>query len=282
MARTRGWCFTVNNYTEEERLAILGTECRYIIVGQEVGLEGTPHLQGFVYFEQPKALRQVRLICPRGHWENARGSPQQNIAYCSKEGRFETRGEPPASQEEKGEKGKAAIAARWKAAKEGKFEELPPEAIKTYQYIHAKYGNKVEDRTELVNIWITGQSGCGKSRWVRDNHPVFYSKPMSKWWDGYANEDVVLLDDFDPTHGKFLAYFLKIWADHYVFNAEVKGGMLRIRPKTVIVTSQYTIDQCFESQEDKDAISRRFAQKNVILDMFGARSLINSREQNDA
>ena len=67
-----------------------------------------------------------------------------------------------------------------------------------------------------------------------------------------------LLGDFDPTHGKFLSYFLKIWCDHYAFNAEVKGGTLKIRPKTIIVTSQYPIEKCFEEAESVLAIKRRF------------------------
>ena len=84
---------------------------------------------------------------------------------------------------------------------------------------------------------------------------------MNKWWDGYAGEEVVVLDDFDPRHAEHLSYYLKIWADHYAFNAEVKGGMIRVRPKTVIVTSQYAIEDCFKetaermlSQEDFEFI----------------------------
>ena len=116
----------------------------------------------------------------------------------------------------------------------------------------------VEDRDVLDNVWVCGPSGCGKSSWVRDTYSVFYSKPMNKWWDGYNHEEVVVLDDYDPKHTEFLAYYLKIWADHYSFNAEVKGGMMRIRPKTIIVTSQYSLDACFPEKETLAAISRRF------------------------
>ena len=37
-----------------------------------------------------------------------------------------------------------------------------------------------------------------------------------------------------------------------------KGGMMRIRPKTIIVTSQYSLDACFPEKETLAAISRRF------------------------
>jgi hypothetical protein len=95
---------------------------------------------------------------------------------------------------------------------------------------------------------------------VRENHPGFYSKPISKWWDGYTDEEVVLVDDVDPSHATLLTYFLKIWTDHYALPAEVKGGKRYIRPQTIIVTSQYTIEECFASADKatRDAIMRRF------------------------
>jgi hypothetical protein len=194
----------------------------------------------------------------RAHFLAARGDALSNKEYCTKSGDFFEAGQIPATQAEKGRRGKEAAAERWNLAKAGKFEELPPESIKTYEYIHAKFGLAPKDLEGLDNLWIFGPTGCGKSRYVRDTFATFYSKPMSKWWDGYSGEEVVVLDDFDPSHGKFLGYFLKIWADRYVFNAEVKGGMLKIRPKRVVVTSQYLLSACFEDHETIDAITRRF------------------------
>jgi len=263
--RSRGWVFTINNYTEddENNCFDLHLSCVYMVVGKERGeRRDTPHLQGFVYFQSARTFSAVRDKLPRAHISVMRGTVDQAADYCMKEGDYYEHGVRPMSQKRKGECGAEAIAERWRLAKSGSFEELPPEQIKVYEYIYRR-SLVVVDRPDLDNVWVFGQSGCGKSRWVRDTHPVFYSKPMSKWWDGYNGEDVVVLDDFDPSHGKFLGYFLKIWADHYAFNAEVKGGMLKIRPKTVIVTSQYRIEDCFESKEDVDAIVRRFKLLNM-------------------
>lgn len=260
--RSRGWCFTLNNYSSEDyefAKDVVSRSCRYLVVGkEEAPTTGTPHLQGYIYFDNGKSLAAVRRIFPRAHFLAARGDAKANREYCSKGGEFFEHGTCPASQEEKGRRGREAAAERWALAKAGSFEQLPPESIKTYEYIHAKFGLAPKDLEEIDNLWIFGPTGCGKSRYVRENFVSFYSKPMSKWWDGYSGEEVVVLDDFDPSHGKFLGYFLKIWADRYVFNAEVKGGMLKIRPKRVIVTSQYILSACFEDRECIDAIARRF------------------------
>jgi len=256
--RSRGWCFTLNNYTVLQEEELLQIPCQYIVIGREVGASGTPHLQGFIYFSDAKTLKRMKKYNTAMHLEKMRGTTDQAADYCIKDGAFQERGERPASQAVKGIKGAEKIADMWACAKAGKIELLPVSMVKTAEYVFAKYGPKPIDREILDNVWIWGPTGCGKSRRVRDENPLFYSKPMSKWWDGYANEDVVVLDDFAPEHGKYLGYFLKIWADHYVFNAEVKGSMLRIRPKRVIITSQYPLHACFEEEQTISALTRRF------------------------
>ena len=256
--RTRGWCYTLNNWTVLEKAELLEVPCAYHVCGIETGESGTPHLQGFMYFKSVKSLRQVRAMSTRAHWKGMRGTVDQAADYCIKDGNFEERGERPLNQQKKGAKGAEKIKEMWDAAKAGNFEAIPLGLIRQAEYVHAKYAPRLADRTELNNLWIWGASGCGKSKYVRSEHPVFYSKGMSKWWDGYNREEVVLLDDFAPEHGKYLGYFLKIWADHYAFNAEVKGGMLNIRPDIVIVTSQYSIEDCFEDAQTIAAITRRF------------------------
>ena len=81
----RSWCFTVNNYSEEEFNSFKEVDCKYIIIGKEKGKEGTPNLQGYVQFKSCKTLGGVKKINERAHWEQAKGNPQQNKDYCSKD-----------------------------------------------------------------------------------------------------------------------------------------------------------------------------------------------------
>lgn len=52
---------------------------------------------------------------------------------------------------------------------------------------------------------------------------------------------------------------LKKWAQHKPFKAEDKFGQMReIRPKTIIVTSNFKIEDIWVKEVDRLAIGRRF------------------------
>jgi hypothetical protein len=110
------------------------------------------------------------------------------------------------------------------------------------------------------NTWYYGEPGTGKTSSVinRYEDDGLYLKPLNKWWNGYAYQQTILVDDIDPDHGKWIAGYLKIWADRYPFQAEMKGTSALIRPKRVIVTSNYHPRDVFQRSEDVDAIRRRF------------------------
>lgn len=97
--RSRGWCFTVNNYTDAdlERLGLLENDVEYLIFGKEVGKKfKTPHLQGFLYCDNKKSFEQIKAILPDGtHIEKQKGTLAQAIEYCMKDEDFIEIGERP-------------------------------------------------------------------------------------------------------------------------------------------------------------------------------------------
>lgn len=96
--RARAWCFTINNYLPEDLescRALKKKKISYLIFGEEVGdRTGTPHIQGYVRFENQRTRAQVAKLLPKAHLEVAKGSDVQNQTYCSKEQKFEEYGTP--------------------------------------------------------------------------------------------------------------------------------------------------------------------------------------------
>lgn len=88
----RRFTFTLNNPTEDEILSysnhLASDLVKYGVIGNEVGANGTPHLQGFVIYENSHRFNAIRLHLPRAHIESARGTSQQARNYCTKDGIF--------------------------------------------------------------------------------------------------------------------------------------------------------------------------------------------------
>jgi len=260
MSRTRNFIFTHNNYVSTDAYDTI--DCRYIVYGKEIApTTGTPHLQGFICFEEAKTLKSVIKKLPGAHLEAVRYQ-QQAIDYCKKDGLFTERGTPPISQEEKGKNEKR----RWDdirvAAEEGRDEDIPADIRFNSPRIIDYHRNKFLrsqhlNDTETPMLWYYGPSGSGKSRKAREENPDAFLKTCNKWWCGYVDQSTVLIEDFDKIHN-VLVHHLKIWGDRYPFPAEVKGGSIKIRPKKIIVTSNYHPSEIWTEPSDLEPILRRF------------------------
>lgn len=266
MSQSRNWCFTINNPTEKDELDMdsISKTCRYMVVGKEVGDSGTPHAQGFVIFTSNYRLNAVKALLPRAHLEAAKGSWEQAANYCKKDGDYLEFGTAPATQKRKGEAEKERWDAAREAAKKGKLDEVDSDiylryyrTLKEIAKDHMEVPANLEDSGEM--LWYYGASGTGKSRKAREENPDAYLKMCNKWWDGYQGQDVVLIEDLDKKHD-VLGHHLKIWGDRYSFLAETKGGAIAIRPKKIIVTSNYSIEEIWFDEETREPLKRRFKQ----------------------
>jgi len=264
VTRGRAWCFTANNYGDHGTIAILDeVECRYLCYGKEVcPTTGTPHLQGYVYYENARSKNAVVRQLPHCHVSAAKGDSLQNRNYCAKDGDFVEFGERPLTPRERGQLEATRWDDVWTAAQSGDILAIPSDirirCYSTLRRIERDYMPQVASLDAPCGTWIHGPSGCGKTLAVVSQFPGCYPKMLNKWWDGYQGEEIVYLDDVDPTCNSWLGRNLKIWSDCYAFIAENKGGSSKIRPKRFIVTSQYTIEQCFTDEETRAALSRRF------------------------
>ena len=231
-ARSRAWCFTVNNPVDIEYDDSAGS--RYLIVGDEVGEEGTPHHQGYIYFDRVKSFAQMKELLPDGaHIERAQGSPQQNKDYCSKENVLVEIGELPVQ-------GRRTDFERVREAVEaGETIDDIIEHATSYQSIRSaeiilRYREPQRDWEPEVH-WIWGVTGSGKTKFCMEEAPeAWWSGKSLRWWDGYdAHEDVVI-DDF---RGDFCTFheLLRI-LDRYPYRVETKGGSRSLLAKRIFIT----------------------------------------------
>lgn len=268
--KKRAFVFTYNNYDPALMLtyqAIGSQPCvRYFTFGREIAESGTPHLQGFIYFKSPRTHRGavdfLQHQMPGCHVEMARGSNKEAIDYCHKDDAdpFEE-GDRPHCPAQDG----ARTAEFWKttrvAAEEGRLDDIDEQIrFKNDQCIERHRYRALKKRqladTEEQHEWYWGPSNTGKSRKARENEGA-YLKMCNKWWDGYEQEDVVIIEDFDKCHSA-LCHHMKIWADRYPFTSEVKNHVMKIRPSKIIVTSNYHPSDIWDSAEDLEPILRRF------------------------
>lgn len=264
--RTRDFCWTWNNYLEEDcqNIQALMDEptngIRYIVYGKEIGEErGTPHLQGFICFENPKTMRAVSRLLPRANLRVRRGTHKQASDYCKKGEQthaewdemgadgpnwglnadvFE-RGDLPGHPGRRNDITAVRDVVRtdgMRAVLEGDF---GYQAAK-HAELYLKYCEPEREQPPEI-YWIWGESGSGKSRMAELlAGPNRYRKTeKSKWFDGYDRHPAVILDDLDHTWEIAGRGYLLTFLDRYGSRVECKGGSRQMVARRIIITCQY-------------------------------------------
>lgn len=261
-AACKHWVFTINNPPAD--FVVDPAEWSYLIYGRETGESGTPHLQGYGCLTKKARRSRVSKLLPGAWLSPANGTPQENRAYCTKQGDFTEVGTLPKTVGE----ARDAAWAKWVAdAKAGNLDAIPPNMLVRYYSAFRRLGQDYmtppPDLDAPCGIWIWGTPGVGKSYRVRRDYPDLYDKPLNKWFDGYQGQAAVLLDDVDDDQAAWLPSFLKRWADEYAFPAEMKGTTRSIRPAHLVVTSNHSLQEWLAKSDRvtpalKLALKRRF------------------------
>lgn len=173
----------------------------YLVFGRETCPDsGRRHLQGFVAFKICTKFSTVRIRLPGAHIEKMRGTPEEALEYCKKDGDYTEYGALPTVA-----KASDVFKRCTDLAQSGDLESIKMD----YPGYYIRYKSSFEsmlkfDINELngsCGIWIDGPPRCGKNYAVRSLKDVFV-KSMNKWWDGYKNEKYVLISDVEPDHCK--------------------------------------------------------------------------------
>ncbi len=271
--QSKYWVFTINNFTAADGKPIeewiAAKKIKYIICGKEHLEDGTPHIQGFVAFTNRQRATQVAKVLPRA-WsqiKSAKSTFEEAIEYCKKDGDFNEYGEPPKEYSTQKESMKKRWEEAYGHAKAGDFDQIEKCMLirhyHAFKRIHQDNPPRPADLEKKQNYWILAPSQHGKSTFARKRWPDYYDKGPNKWFTGYKGQETLLLDDFGPKQCKYLGWYMKRWADHFSFPMETKGGGRQIRPKHIVVTSQYPIERCFEDDEEIAAIKNRFTVINL-------------------
>lgn len=231
--RSRSWCLTVNNYTDDDIETLKGLESQYLIIGDELGENNTPHLQVYVYFKNAISFNSIKKKIGKAHIEAAMGSAKANRDYCSKQKVLYESGEIPNMGK------RTDLEIMKELVLDGNSnKEIIRTNVKFTPFV--KHMNLIREAHEEERNWETivkiywGKSGTGKSRKAFEEgcvaveyHNGFFLK--------YNGEDNVLFDDYEGY--EFPRSLLLKLTDRYPMTINIKGGERNWKPKLIIFTS---------------------------------------------
>lgn len=234
--------FTLPDFTFDESII------RYFVAGHEICPETKKHhWQAYIELFKPCSLKKVKQIVDdrKVHVEICKGTAQDNIEYCKKDGvvyREEGKPAAPGTRTDihslrdhfKNKKRlQSAVESDELVTAVAKF----PRFVNTLQLLYSPQRDFI---TELYVLW--GVPGSGKShRAFSDAKQLgrVYFKPAGPWWDGYEGQESAIFEDFRGETG--LAMLLRL-ADRYPLRVPVKGGFREFTSRRIYITSN--LDTC--------------------------------------
>lgn len=262
-SRHCNWTLTLNNYTTLDifrwKAIAEGKECQYLIFEEEVGEKGTPHLQGYVSFGKKKTLKGVKeLLGNRVHAEAARGSPESNIAYCTKDRNNVVEiGERPVGQGHRSDFDRMKALVNLNVPLEQIVQECTSYQCVRSAEILSKYKKSPAIRNVTVR-WYYGATGTGKTyNAIQEAGDDFWISGRNlRWWDGYSGQKNIIVDDFRNDYCSFPE--LLRYLDKYPIRVEVKGGSVALLAENIWITAPFSPEGAgYQCREDKEQLYRR-------------------------
>ncbi len=250
LPQLRNACFTLNNPQDGDLARILENPLpTYVIIGEEVGADGTPHYQGYIEFGKPTAFTTVRrVLLSRAHIEKRYGTQAQAIAYCKKDGTIHEAG-VAATQGRRSDLMQMMGLIRTGTNCRDLFESYP---VQSCMYIRAldRYRSELSepwDRTVERDVrYYHGPSGSGKTLAAWNEFPNLSLHLGGPWFDGFKDATPFLFDDLDDSVFS-LSYLLRL-LDRYPMRVQIKGGSVEWNPPVIIITSNLDLTEWYPNE----------------------------------
>lgn len=278
------WCFTWNNPNDLTQPGQM-PGIRYLITQYEYGDSGTPHLQGYVWFQTRKRLSAVRRLLPRANWLPARGTAQQNKTYCSKEeGRIAGPWEIGTIPANNGHRNVTSM--KYATLQDDLDEGMKLKEVSTSHFeMFLKHNKSIQQyRLQQMEprdfkttvIFMYGPAGAGKTHFVKEQDPKYWRKPLKHWFDAYDGEETVLYDDFVSTNYGSITGHLAAF-DKYKYTPKVHFGFCQWRPRVIFITSNLLPEELFpELQTKAPALVKAFWERVEFIIQFGVRDYLTA------
>lgn len=261
----RSWCFTLNNWTEDEYNFIYEwrDDVTLLVVGKEIGAQGCPHLQAVVTFKRTFRLAGLKELLPRAHWEPCRDR-EASIKYCKKDDDyFEIVNDLQGKRTD--------IERAVETLRSSGLNAVATEHSNTFVKFHGGF-RALADQLESGRLagqkpevhWYWGSTGSGKTRRVIEKEcDLWISGDDLKWFDGYQGQEAALLDDFRDDMCK-LQFLLRL-LDRYPLRVQVKGGHTQWKPLRIYITSSKPPEQMYQKTgENIQQLIRRIDKVEVF------------------
>lgn len=234
------------------------------IIGFEVGEQGTQHIQGVFQFEQQKWFETLREYFKNNHIERIHNL-KKAIEYCKKDGDYLEYGElTKQGQRTDIEAFTNAIIAGYSDIE--LLMEFPSQTQrylnnieKIRQMVLTEYYQK-NLRHNLKAVFVSGESGSGKTRYIYDRHKIEDIYRVSDYknpFDNYKSQKILVLDEYaNQLNPQLLLNILDI----YPFLLPARYTDKWACYEKVYVISNYDFDELFRYEDASiyNAIRRRF------------------------
>lgn len=271
----------------EEKINKLQDFCKYYAMQLEKCPEtGRYHIQGYLHVKKKCGISSIiqkfkdcedAWFWCNPHFEKCKSTHLHCLNYCTKE---DTRVLGPwvwplDYKEEKGKGKRSDLDKIVELANSGfSIDEIAAEHptttlrynkhIQWYidSYNRRNGNNNINFDNNIEVTCLIGPAGCGKTRYVIEKYPDCFQLTKNGdtiWFDGYSNQEVLLIDDFDGWIP--FKMFLKITDKYSNLTLPIKGSTAKSKWKKVFITSNSKPDSwyTYKSDHDKQAVIRRIS-----------------------